>query len=223
MKRRLLGRELIEVFEEITSTRNWIAPLGCKSVDAFIVGGGENGETGDWKKSGAGGRGGACKTYNSIPVTQGVSVTVVIGGVTAASYFMSSSYQAAGSAGVAGGGRIEDSVSGAEYNGLPGGNGVIAFGLPQIFPKPFGAGGGGGAFERNSLLGKRMEGGAGGRYGAGAGGYAASNTVGGPGGNAYWYGAGGGGSGKTSGTYETSNPGGSGYQGIVILHYWKYK
>ena len=103
-RRRFMGRKiLVEVFEEITSTRTWIAPDGCEKVDAFVVGGGANGSTADAWKSAAGGRGGECMTYNNISVTPGQSISIVVGGIASQSYFMSTTYRARGAMGVMGG------------------------------------------------------------------------------------------------------------------------
>lgn len=211
-------RKLIEVYEEITTTCNWVVPAGCKSVDAFVVGGGQNGYSG---KTGAirsnGGNGGACKTYSDIGVTPGEVIPIVIGGIAATSYFKNTTYQALGAQGVSGG----SANSQTTFHGNPGRNGVYAFGNSIKFPKPFGASGGAGGSRRDGNEGKNdvYNGGSGGYYGGGAGGQVYGIVLK-PGANATWYGAGGGGgSSKTIG----GNDGGSGYQGIVILHYYKYK
>lgn len=211
-------RKQIEVYEEITKSGSWTVPAGCKSVDAFVVGGGGNGGSGD---SGSirsyGGTGGECKTYTGIDVTPGEVISIVVGGVAATSYFKNTSYQALGAAGLPGG----NSNPKTTFNGSPGRNGVYAFDNPNKFPKPFGASGGGGASRRDGNEGNNSiySGGAGGNYGGGAGGRLSGIMIY-SGENAIWYGAGGGGG--ASKTVGGGN-GGKGYQGIVILHYWKYQ
>lgn len=218
MKRKMMGRKvMIEVYEEITSTRNWIAPPGCKSVDAFVVGGGNNGSNGSSMGSGAGGRGGACNTYNNIPVTPGTSVSVVVGGASETSYFISSSYNAIGGGGKIGGAALGQVLS----NGRTGSDGNYSFNT-ALYPRLYGASGGGGAAFAWGTAGERYYGGAGGTHGAGKGGDSYQYAAGPPGGNASFYGAGGGGAGKSDNS-SAEGKGGKGYQGIVILHYWKYK
>lgn len=201
-------RKLIEVYEEITATCNWVVPAGCKSVDAFVVGGGGNG-TSDSK----GGNGGECKTYTGIPVTPGEVIWILAGRAGTYSCFKNASYQARGAQGVTGG---EAGVMIGKGN--PGKDGVYAFNDPIRFPKPFGASGGGGAANTLAAA-TSYDGGKGGNYGGGNGGWA-SYQSGSDGVNATWYGAGGGGG---ANAYNGRCNSGSGYQGIVILHYWRYK
>lgn len=230
MKRKLMDGKLIEIFEEITSTRNWVAPRGCKSVDVFVVGGGDNGKQGDWNTSGAGGRGGECRTYNAIPVTSSNLILISIGTANAASYFMSLSYQAAGAAGAQGGVSISPPLFTIQ-NGNPGYAGSYPFNnlYPSRFPRRYGAGGGSGGAVGGGMDSPTYKGygGPGGDYGGGSGGNSYGNPESGNnpdlnGRNASFYGAGGGGGGKY-GYYTSYSNGGTGYQGIVILHYWKYK
>lgn len=221
MKRKLLGGELIEVYEEITSTRSWIAPRGCKSVDVFVVGGGDNGRNADAYYSGNGGRAGECKTYNSILVIPGQSFSCVVGGIGQDSYSLNSSYIARGKMGAIGGTAASATYPNAA-NGNPGQDGVYAFNNPVKFPKKMGASGGGGS--SNSYPSQSTVGGAGGYYGGGVGGRSAPGVNQGENGsNATWYGGSGGGAGKSCNDANLRSYGGEGYQGIVILHYWKYK
>ena len=224
-RRRLYGvkKQLVEFYEEITASRSWVVPAGCISVDAFVVGGGETGGVGDGYNAGKGGNGGECKTYYGIPVTPGQGVTVTVGNTGNDSYFLSMSYIARGADGRAGGNAIPD--RGSSINGNPGQDGVIAFNNSSRFPKKYGASGGSGAWTGGSSGLGTYTGGAGGSYGAGKGGNSTwvmgTPTVGDAGDNATWYGAGGGGGGKSV-YYSTQSRGGSGYQGIIILHYFKY-
>jgi hypothetical protein len=43
LRRRVQDKSLTEKYEEITSSKNWIVPSGCTSVDAFVVAGGKDG------------------------------------------------------------------------------------------------------------------------------------------------------------------------------------
>lgn len=214
-------RQLIEIYEEITSSCNWIVPAGCKNVDAFVVGAGNDGQEGNHEPgggygSGAGGRGGQCILYKDISVTPGGRIIIEIGNNTTNNYtkFMSDSYKALNGGGTYGGGSVGDG-----NNGSNGYNGFVAFNNSSLFPKPFGAAGGSSANTWNTFLENRT-GGSGGSYGGGKGGDAGYDWAS-SGNNATWYGAGGGGGSCAPGLRYGS--GGKGYQGIVILHYWKYR
>lgn len=233
MKRSLMGKQpLIEVFEEITSSREWTPPPGCISVDAFVVGGGNDGVTGDHLYAGPGGNAGECLTYENIEVDNG-PIMIVVGAKGSDSYFKSNSYIAKGGLGKTGASR-PNYQAGYYAEGIDGKDGVFPFNnkYPNRFTKKYGASGASGAAETNAIInghgsqGQIVKGGNGGDFGGGNGGdivLSTSSMIGGAGGDASYYGAGGGGSGKRSGSYGSSLSGGKGYQGIVILHYWKYK
>lgn len=216
------GKKVIEVYEEITLSRTWTVPAGCKSVDVFVVGGGENGGTGDEYVSGKGGNGGECQTYTGINVIPGETIRITVGDVGATSYFKNTSYQARGAAGVRGGDSLNFRNSEGVEDGNFGYDGVYAFDNPSRFSLRFGASGGSGGAVGGTFY-KVANGGAGGSYGGGTGGTSQMGKDGTDGNNAVWYGAGGGGGGKGYGYNGRGGVGGKGYQGIVILHYWKYK
>lgn len=216
------GKKLIEVYEEFTSSRNWIVPAGCKSVDAFVVGGGENGGEANAYISGKGGNGGECKTYTDISVIPGETIPITVGGIRATSYFKNTSYQARGAAGIEGGGSLDFTRREGVEDGRFGYNGVYAFDNPARFPKRFGASGGGGGAVGGNFA-EVANGGAGGSYGGGTGGTSQRSSYGTAGSDATWYGAGGGGGGKGHGSIGSGGAGGKGYRGIVILHYWKHE
>lgn len=215
-------RVLIEVLEEITSSRNWIVPEGCIAVDAFVVGGGGNGGTAGAWDSASGGRGGECKTYNNIPVTPGQSINIVVGAAAQQSYFLSTSYRARGAMGALGGTGMSGLTWPSYVDGNPGNNGAYPFNnkYPDKFPHLYGAGGGGGAYTDGT--GRTYPGGMGGSYGGGKGGNSGTRNQGDNGDNATFYGGGGGGGGKSNVSESYNAYGGTGYQGIVILNYYKY-
>ena len=110
--------------------------------------------------------------------------------------------------------------------GNPGQDGSYVFNnkYPDRYPYPMGAGGGSGAYTRGWDKGF-LSGGKGGNHGGGDG-AGAEDTEGviingENGGNATYYGGGGGGASKASNIEATSGRGGSGYRGIIILHYLK--
>lgn len=210
LKRRLIESEGDEIFEEITSSTVWRVPNRCRSVDVFIVGGGSNGSNGGAWKSGSGGRGGECKSYYNIPVSPGQEISIVVGSPSQQSYFLdSTTYNARGGYGSLGG----SGMSGLDWpsyeNGNPGSPGVYAFDnkYTSKYPNRYGAGGGGGG-AYTDYSGSTYYGGSGGSYGGGKVGNSGTQNKGDDGSDATFYGAGGGG-------------GGNGYQGIVILHYYK--
>lgn len=218
-------RLLIEVYEEITSSCNWIVPAGCESVDAFVVAGGRNGSNSGPYHAGNGGAGGGCYTFKNIQVTPGTSIPIGVGTANEHSYFWDTNYRTFSGNGGSGGTNYQNDGL-PPTNGKPGGSGTYAFDRPsERFPHRYGAGGGAGAYIRGHDKGY-FYGGAGGDYGGGAG--AGDNDNNGihngrPGGNATFYGGGGGGASKASGLGSQGGAGGKGYQGIVILHYWKYR
>lgn len=216
------GKKLIEVYEQFVSSRNWIVPAGCKSVDAFVVGGGENGGKANAYISGKGGNGGECKTYTGISVIPGETISITVGGIGATSYFKNMSYYALGAAGLGGGGSLNFTNREGVENGYSGRNGVYAFDNPTRFPNRFGASGGSGGAVGGNFT-KVANGGAGGSYGGGTGGTSQMSSSGTAGSDATWYGAGGGGGGKGHGYSGSGGAGGKGYRGIVILHYWKHE
>jgi acidic type I keratin len=222
LKRRLIESEGDEIFEEITSSTVWRVPNRCRSVDVFIVGGGSNGSNGGAWKSGSGGRGGECKSYYNIPVSPGQEISIVVGGPSQQSYFLdSTTYNARGGYGSLGGSGLSGLDWPSYENGNPGSQGVYAFDnkYTSKYPNRYGAGGGGGAYTDYS--GSTYYGGSGGSYGGGKGGNSGTQNRGDDGSDATFYGAGGGGGGKSNVNESYISYGGNGYQGIVILHYYK--
>lgn len=223
-RRNFLNRQLHEVYQEITSSQNWTVPSGCTQLEAFVVGGGNNGGRGDELYSGAGGNGGECKTY-TLYTTPGQTIYIQVGSIGQDSYILNTSYRARGGRGRSGGARLD--TDGA---GNPGQNGYLAFGNTNYSSRRYGASGGSGGAVR-FVSPSIQYGGAGGNTGGGDGGKSQDDStpgtssggyIGEAGDPATFYGAGGGGSGKTTQYYSDSEPGGSGYQGIVILHYYSY-
>lgn len=239
MKRKLMGgRKLVEVIEEIISTCNWIVPPGCTSIDVFVVGGGGGGSrdqmTSGW--SGAGGSGGQVVLVTEIPVISGSQLTVTVGaGGNDSSYGLNSvlTYnrinivEAIGGSG--NGGNAQTVQANNKLGGIGGqGGGAGKQGLDGVrcpffrvtdpsYSNKYGASGAGGsdAYKHN------YPSQSGGLTGAGFGGYGNNNSTSNHGGYAVFYGAGGGGGAFSS--RHTYGQGGSGYQGIVIIHYYKYK
>lgn len=164
-------------------TYSWTAPAGVFGVSVVAVGGGSGQKTVDFATAWGGG-GGGTGWKNNIPVTPGLSYTVVVGsggGENTAggdSYFISTSTVRGG-----GGGRDGTNYyTGGTYTGDGGGSGGNG-------GQPFGnfvAGGGGGAG------GYTGNGGAGG-FGAGGDGSAGSGGGGGGGGGTNFIGSAGGG------------------------------
>lgn len=169
-----------------------------------------------------GGNGGGVLT-GTIPVNPGVTYRVVVGDIGGDSIF--GIYQA-----IAGkGGRGGYGVEGDGHDpspGNPGQDGSYVFNnkYPDRYPYPMGAGGGSGAYTRGWDTGF-LSGGEGGNHGGGDGAGVEDTegvTINGEnGGNATYYGGGGGGASKASNSGATSGRGGSGYRGIIILHYFK--
>lgn len=225
LRRRTMGRKkLVEIYEEITVSGNWIVPSGCQKVEAFVVAGGKNGGDSDAVLSGPGGDGGQAVLYKDIQVVPSSNVPVVVGMAGEDSFFMNTSYAAISGKGAKGGTTYTEGMHNPS-NGNPGMNGVYADGMTDRFPSRYGAGGGSGAYVRGLNTGMKS-GGKGGDTGGGDG-ASARDTTGAiyavNGHDATFYGGGGGGASKASGS--TSLPGGKGgrgYQGIIILHYWKY-
>lgn len=217
-------RKIIEVFEELSPQDNgyWAVPDGVYEVEFALVAGGLNGESSDVYNAGSGGNGGDVLT-GTISVNPGVTYRVVVGDVGQNSVF--DTYQA-----IAGkGGRGGYGVEGDGHDpspGNPGQDGSYVFNnkYPDRYPYPMGAGGGSGAYTRGWNMGF-LSGGKGGNHGGGDG--AGVEDIEGViingknGGNATYYGGGGGGASKASNRGATSGRGGSGYHGIVILHYLK--
>lgn len=197
-------RKIIEVFEELSPQDNgyWAVPDGVYEVEFALVAGGLNGEYSDVYNAGSGGNGGGVLT-GTISVNPGVTYRVVVGDI----------------GGVEGDGHDPSP-------GNPGQDGSYVFNnkYPDRYPYPMGAGGGSGAYTRGWDTGF-LSGGKGGNHGGGDGaGVEDTEGViinGKNGGNATYYGGGGGGASKASSSGATSGRGGSGYRGIVILHYFK--
>ena len=169
-----------------SGTYDWTAPDGVYYIDAVCIGGGGAGAS-----PGGGGAGGGLGRRTNIPVTPGVTYTVVVGvpGIRqsngsglpgGASYFISFNTVAGGSGqgGVSGfGGTTGIAALGGTYVGTSGGNG-----------------GNGGTY---------VESGGGGGGGGGAGGFTGNGGVGGNGGNNS-------GSNGTAGTAGSGGAGGGG-------------
>lgn len=225
MKRRVVSGKLVEVFEELKISGTWIVPKGTDHVDAFVVAGGKNGDNSSIYSAGNGGKGGQAITYNNIKVIPGQSITIVVGGPNQDSYFKDANFKAVSGYGANGGTNFQHD----NYNPTPGGkgdDGILPFNnaFPQFHDK-YGAGGGAGAYIRGFNQGL-ISGGEGGQKGGGKGASASdANGImpGNRGGNATFYGGGGGGASKASGQGASNGVGGEGYQGIIILHYWKYE
>lgn len=202
-------RPMIEVIEELTvvGTRAWVVPDGCTSVDIFMVGGGRNGTAPPPSAiiGGFGGDGGYIKTVLNMPVVPKSYIFYSIAAANNDATFFYNQHAISGSKHAGGAGV----AMGSGNNGV---DGEYPFG-DVSFGKRYGASGGsGGMFD------PRAGGGTGGRDGAGNGGNPLSNNINGV--NASFYGAGGGGGGFV---YNTPGSGGTGYQGIIILRYKKYK
>lgn len=218
-------RKVIEVFEELSPQDNgyWTVPDGVYEVEFALVAGGLNGENSDLYNAGNGGNGGGVLT-GTISVNPGVIYRVVVGDIGGDSIF--GIYQAIAGKGGRGGYRGKGDGYESASNGFPGKDGLYVFNnkYPDRYPYPMGAGGGSGAYIRASGLGF-FSGGKGGNYGGGDG--AGDDDIkdhiinGKNGDNATYYGGGGGGASKASNKGATSGRGGSGYRGIIILHYLK--
>lgn len=89
LKRRVQNKSLTEKYEEITSSKNWIVPSGCTSVDAFVVAGGKDGGSSGPYNGGLGGNGGEVVYELNIPVTPGQSIPVTVGKANENSSFLS--------------------------------------------------------------------------------------------------------------------------------------
>lgn len=217
-------KKVIEVFEELSPQDSgyWTAPKGCYEVEFALVAGGLDGESSDIYNAGSGGNGGEV-VNGSKSVNPGATYRVVVGDVGQNSIF--DTYQA-----IAGrGGRGGYGTKGDGYDPSSGGSGldgsyVFNNRYPARYPHPMGAGGGGGAYIRGWNMGF-YSGGKGGSYGGGNG--AGAEDISGivingkKGGNATYYGGGGGGASKAVNWGALDGLGGSGYRGIVILHYFK--
>jgi hypothetical protein len=236
MRRRCFTKNHVEVVESILSSATWTVPLGCRRIDAFVVGGGGGsftvsiGKPGTYVdgKPGGGGGGGYTTLLYDIAVAPGEQLTFTIGagGVVDGGNGGASSIKRGDTTLITAGG-------GYGGNGSNGGNG--------------GSGGGGG--YNGSGYGSGGAGGSNGGNGAMAGGDGAASSVPGTGqgtstkcpfNNTIY--AGGGGGGATGGWGDgadgtggggDANTGGGGHagklgfypggSGIIILHYYKYK
>lgn len=216
--------KIVEVFEELSPQDNgyWEVPDGVYEVEFALVAGGLNGGDSDIYNAGSGGNGGGVLT-GTIPVNPGATYRVVVGDIGGDSIF--GIYQAiAGKGGIGGYGVKGDGHDPSPGN--PGQDGSYVFNnkYPDRYLYPMGAGGGSGAYTRGWGFGF-LSGGKGGNHGGGDG--AGAEDVEGAiingenGGNATYYGGGGGGASKASNSGAADGRGGSGYRGIVILHYLK--
>ena len=217
--------KIVEVFEELSpqDSGSWTVPEGCYEVEFALVAGGLNGENSDLYNAGNGGNGGGVLT-GTISVNPGATYRVVVGDIGGDSIF--GIYQAIAGKGGRGGYRGKGDGYESASNGFPGKDGSYVFNnkYPDRYPYPMGAGGGSGAYIRSSGLGF-FSGGKGGNYGGGDG--AGDDDIkdhiinGKNGDNATYYGGGGGGASKAANLGALNGLGGSGYRGIVILHYFK--
>ena len=217
--------KIVEVFEELSpqDSGSWTVPEGCYEVEFALVAGGLNGENSDLYNAGNGGNGGGVLT-GTISVNPGATYRVVVGDIGGDSIF--GIYQAIAGKGGRGGYRGKGDGYESASNGFPGKDGSYVFNnkYPDRYPYPMGAGGGSGAYIRSSGLGF-FSGGKGGNYGGGDG--AGDDDIkdhiinGKNGDNATYYGGGGGGASKAANLGALNGKGGSGYRGIVILHYFK--
>lgn len=225
MRRRLFVHKSIEVFEEITKSTDWVVPSGVYSVDVFVVAGGEKGENSDAYNAGSGGHGGECKTMKGISVQPFQVIPVVVGSMNGDSSF--GSFVSCQGGGGTSGGRGVKGDGKSPSAGKRGNSGTAAFNndFPDRFPSLYGAGGGAGAYVRGWDEGY-FNGGKGGTTGGGDGagsedtqGVIINGKSGSP---ATFYGSGGGGASKAVNIGSSGGMGGKGYQGIVIIHYFKY-
>lgn len=197
--------KIVEVFEELSPQDNgyWEVPDGVYEVEFALVAGGLNGGYSDIYNAGSGGNGGGVLT-GTIPVNPGVTYR--------------------GKGGIGGYGVKGDGNDPSPGN--PGQDGSYVFNnkYPDRYPYPMGAGGGSGAYTRGWDTGF-LSGGKGGNHGGGDGAGVEDTegvTINGKNGDdATYYGGGGGGASKASNSGATSGRGGSGYRGIIILHYFK--
>ena len=154
-------KELEEVTEEIKSSKTWIVPDGCTSIDVFLVGGGGGGSS-TWSSANIssfsdanGGGGGYTKTYYDVSVISGQSVKITVGKGGSGGYeyasnggysqFMNSNYRAEGGKGAKSGYKIDDSsYLGYGGNGGSGGGGSGGNG---------GSNGSNGGYKRSSSVG----------------------------------------------------------------------
>lgn len=217
-------RKIIEVFEELSPQDNgyWAVPDGCYEVEFALVAGGLDGGYSDVYNAGSGGNGGEV-VNGSRSVSPGTTYEVVVGDVGQDSIF--GTHRAIAGRGGAGGYGVKGDLHDPDVGGK-GLDGLFVFNnkYPDRYPYPMGAGGGGGAYIRGWNMGF-YSGGKGGNYGGGdgAGAEDTSGIVinGKKGGDATYYGGGGGGASKAVNSGATSGRGGSGYRGIIILHYFK--
>lgn len=228
MRRRVYkDKAKVETFESLTSSGTWTAPSGCNKVDIFLCGAGYNGASANWNYAGKGGNGGYIYNAYNIPVTPGNCYSFVVGSSNGShsTFTIDSVTYSSNSGSSKSGGTAAQNVAGYAYNGGAGKDGVYPF--DNLYPNDFylyGASGGGGAAE-NATGKKTGYGGSGGNYKAGEGGDSPSENLSHSssvfnGTSAQFYGAGGGGGGKWTGQTNYST-GGSGYQGVIILHYYK--
>lgn len=170
------------IYEEITSSKTWVAPANVTKVDVVCVGGGGGGGAAYW--AGGGGGGGGLGWRKNVPVTPGQSYAVVVGagGVGRAasaggagtsggdSYFISLATVSGrgGSGGVGTSSNTNQSYdggSGGSWSGQGGGSGGKGGNSTND-----NAGGGGGAGGWSGNGGPANSGGSGGGGGGGANG-----------------------------------------------------
>ena len=196
--------------------------MGSMRLSSALVAGGLNGESSDIYNAGSGGNGGGVLT-GTIFVNPGVTYRVVVGDIGGDSIF--GIYQAIAGKGGRGGYGVEG--DGHDPSQEIQGKMDHMFLTTNILTDtliPWALVVDQGAYTRGWDIGF-LSGGKGGNHGGGDG-AGAEDTEGviingKNGGNATYYGGGGGGASKASNSGATRGLGGSGYRGIVILHYFK--
>lgn len=192
----------------LTSGTSWVVPADCVDAKIECIGPGANGLTGGAAggAGGAGGGGGAYARKNSVALTPGASIPIVIGTTGTATNFNSGVCRAASASGQTGGqasSSIGDvTISGSsgasggaspdgQIGGAGGTGGSAAGGIAQS-----GGGGSGGPQSPFILDAPGNPGSAGGLYGGGGGGGGGGTIISGPGGG-----------------------GGAGRQGCIVITY----
>ncbi len=72
MMRAVMGRKRVEVVKKITESGTWQVPVGCRSVEVWVVGGGGGG--GSCGHAGGGGGGGGQIVHDILKVTPGAII-----------------------------------------------------------------------------------------------------------------------------------------------------
>jgi hypothetical protein len=222
-RRRQYGKKpLIEVTELITSYRVWIAPEGCKSVDVWLVGAGEDGgrsvSTGVSSRGGVGGAGGEIRSLLNYAVTENNTYVIMVATSTA----IDSTFNNVNGTFVLK--NPESAPASRGRHATAGIDGRYPFDDPLLYTIMGSSGGGGGAvFDGRDFFNAAIGG-----AGAGNGGHTTNNANGTSnrvGGNAQSgrYGNGGGGGVTITGGAVVAYDGGRGSRGCVVLRYKKYE